>query len=169
MLRGGAEGGAERDVTTARVIGPDLDDHRRPDGRRVLDRALTVDVGEHVVELNGVQGCKRNVADDGLVTTRITVPEGFDTDYSSIPAFALTLMGRWDRHDIAGVAHDWLYHVGAPRGPSDRVWRIIARSGARRVGPIRGLLGWAGLRVGGWVAYRQHSSERSSERSGESS
>ncbi len=35
----------------------------------------------------------------------------------------------------------------------------VARSG-EGVGPVRGFLGWAGLRLGGWVAYRQHARAR---------
>jgi len=90
-------------------------------------------------------------------TMIVTVPAGFDTDFSSVPGWALSLMGEYDRHDLAGVIHDWLYRVRAPREAADRVWWIVARSGLRRVGPVRGWMGWVGLRLGGRLAYRSHS------------
>ena len=138
----------------AKVVSEELQTKRTKNGRRILLKALSVDIGELIVELAKWARKSRKK------TTIISVPAGFDTDFSSIPTFARSFMGRWDRHDIAGVVHDWLYREGAPRRESDRVWRIIATSGTRRVGPIRGFLGWSGLRIGAWVSYRRLARER---------
>jgi hypothetical protein len=126
------------------------------DGRRRLLRAFDVDLGERVMEDASYDG----VSASRSGTTVISVPEGFDTDFSSIPALGRWFMGRWDRHDIAGVIHDYLYRIGVPRRAADRAWRIVAEAGTRNVGAVRGFLGWAGLRIGGWVAYRKRAQER---------
>lgn len=140
---------------TALILSGPLQAERLPNGRRKLLRELVVDLGEPVPPAHGFDGWYAS----GRGTTVVRVPAGFDTDYSSIPFFAHALMGRWDRHDLAGVVHDYAYRIQVPRDAADRVWRIVARSGARRVGPVRGFLGWAGLRVGGWVAYRARRSD----------
>ena len=145
-------------MTTARIISGPLQDERRDDGRRVLLRSLAISLGVYMPELDRVPGVELVMWRDTIVT----VPAGFDTDYSSIPRLALVIMGDWTRHDLAGVAHDWLYRTQAQRAAADRVWWIVARSGERHVDPVQGFLGWLGLRAGGWVAYRARGRERSS-------
>jgi len=133
----------------SRQLSPPLRTEREADGRRVLLEPLVVDLGKRFKGLEGF-------ADEGIVT----IPAGFDTDFSSIPAALQWMLGDYRRYDIAGVVHDWLYRVGAPRGAADAVWRHIARSGEYRVGPVRGIFGWAGLRMGGWRSYRSRQRER---------
>jgi hypothetical protein len=107
---------------------------RLPDGRRELLRDL-------VVEING---------------EKIVIPAGTITDYSSIPQVVAWLV-RWSRVDVAGVVHDYLYQTGSrPRAEADAIWRTVARSGECRANRVQGWLGWAGLRVGGWWAWRKH-------------
>jgi hypothetical protein len=144
-------------MTTARLISPQPLEQRRKDGRRILQAPVVVDLG---VTMPGLWGCDGvSVSEVGLRTV-VTVPKGFDTDWSSIPIPALLIMGDSTRYDIAGIVHDWLYRVGAPRRESDRAWRLIARSGAQHVSAVRGFLGWAGLRIGGWVSYRRLAAAR---------
>jgi hypothetical protein len=156
-------------MTTAHLLSGPLDDIRLDDGRRRLQADLVVDLGVRVGELHVwayLVGHHDNATTaDWRVspghaaapgTTQIRVPAGFETDYSSVPGPAW-FVGRFDQHDIAGVVHDALYRWGAPRAAADRVWRIIARSGKRHVNAVQGFLGWAGLRVGGWVAWRRYS------------
>ena len=150
-------------MTTAVVVDGRLQTERLPNGRRKLLRPFRVDLGVNLMLGRGIykgfdltpRGKFRHER-----YTVVTVPGGFETDFSSIPGFARTMMGRFDRHDIAGVLHDWCYKVGVPYGVSNRVWRIVARSGERRLGPVRAALGWLGLTLGGWVAYRRHAKER---------
>jgi len=90
---------------------------------------------------------------DSGATTVVTVPEGFETDYSSIPALARPLY-RFDSVDLAGCCHDLAYRVGIPRDTADRIWRIVAGSGDRHVGKTRGWLGWVALRLFAGFAYK---------------
>ncbi|MGH0031508.1 MAG: DUF1353 domain-containing protein [Myxococcota bacterium] len=97
--------------------------------------------------------------------THVTVDPGFETDWSSIPALVQSrlLLGPKRRYRFAGLGHDKAYRVGIPRGPADRVWWIIAKSGpteSEQVGPVRSWLGWAGIRLGGWWAYMRRRHER---------
>ena len=89
---------------------------RLPDGRRELLSELTR------------EAC-------GVI---IVVPKGFKTDYSSIPPFARWIV-RWSKVDVAGVVHDWCYHVGVQdesgkpsKALSDLIWKEIAKRGASR-------------------------------------
>jgi hypothetical protein len=86
-------------------------------------------------------------------TTIVTVPEGFETDFSSIPALARPLF-RFDAVDLAGCCHDLAYQIGIPRDTADRIWRIVAGSGDRHVGKVRGSMGWIALRLFGGFAYK---------------
>ena len=87
---------------------------------------------------------------------QITVPEGFVTDFSSIPWFGRSLI-KWSRVDIAGVVHDYLYwcpQPGVPRLKADAIWREIAGAGEHRANYVQRQLGWLGLVLFGWWAYR---------------
>lgn len=134
---------------TAKVTGATLRVERMDNGKRILLRPLIVDLGQVVPGISDYAKLSRKK------TQVITVPTGFDTDYSSIPRFARSIMGRWDKHDIAGIVHDWLYRVGAPRDAADTVWRIVATSGDRHVNRLQGFLGWLGLRVGAGAVYKR--------------
>lgn len=86
----------------------------------------------------------------------IVVPKGFDTDFSSYPWFTRVLV-RFDRVDVAGVVHDYLYREGnRTRAEADRVWRLIAEHGERSANKVQSWLSWAGIRAGGWVAWQKH-------------
>jgi hypothetical protein len=91
----------------------------------------------------------------------IVVPDGFQTDYSSIPFWARFVV-RWSRVDVAGVVHDWCYHVGLQdesgrpsRALSDRIWRDIARRGQSRANALQAWVCWTGLWLGGWCAWNK--------------
>jgi len=83
----------------------------------------------------------------------VTVPRCFETDFSSIPALARPWF-RFDAVDLAGCCHDLAYRVRVPRREADKIWQIVATSGNRHVSGPRGWLGWLGLRIGGWAAYK---------------
>ena len=141
---------------SARLLSGPLQTERLPDGRRVLLRDLVTDLGERLEVAEAFDGFDVYAPD----ATKATAPKGFDTDYSSIPRLARAFMGRWDKHDLAGVFHDLAYRRGVPRGTADRIWRLVARSGDRRINAVQGFMGWAGLRVGGWFAYNRRKRER---------
>ena len=148
---------------------------RLPSGRRVLLKPLEIDLGQNF-GLWSPPGVFSREVEGGKRTTWVIVPDGFETDYSSIDGWPVGLfvsvisvvtlgIVRLEKHrsDVAGVVHDWLYAIGAPRGVADRIWRHVARSGGEddaHQGPVSAFVGWAGLRLGGWVAYRQHARRR---------
>ncbi|MDE0006615.1 MAG: DUF1353 domain-containing protein [Rhodospirillaceae bacterium] len=111
---------------------------RLPDGRRKLIRCLRVDVR--------LPGTKEP----------ITVPEGFCMDYSSLP-WSLRWLVNWNRVDIAGVVHDYLYNktrrfTYRTRWQADLVWFRLARSGEHRANWLQAAVGLAGLYLGAcWV------------------
>lgn len=83
----------------------------------------------------------------------IVVPKGFDTDYSSYPWITRSIV-RFDRVDVAGVVHDYLYRTRRKtRKQADRIWRLIAMHGEVSANAFQGWVSWAGLRVGGWLAW----------------
>ena len=157
-------------MTTARLIS------KRPlvrfddEGRRVLQEELIVDLGQRVKDLvtwdvirqSREGGPRRITTSLNTRTTIIRVPAGLVYDGASLPSGILVriLAGLKERYEVAAVFHDALYLWGAPRGASDRAFWIISRSGRRRVNKVRGWLSWAGLRVGGWKAWRGHRRRR---------
>ena len=138
-----------------RLSGP-LQVERLDNGDRKLLRGLSIDLG---VDLklgdDRVDGFTRS--ENGH--TVITVPEDFETDFSSIPAYARALY-RFDSVDLAGCCHDYAYYVGVPRSKADEIWRLVAISGKRRIGGARARIGWTALRLGGWWAYQRHARRR---------
>jgi len=119
------------------------------DGTRVLTRRLVADLEENLGFRKPAKGVKLSPA----ATTTVTVPVGFDTDYSSIPWGLRNLMGRFDKHDIAGVVHDYLYRIQYPKPLADRAWRLLARAGKTHVNAAQGFFGYWGLRIGAFPAY----------------
>lgn len=140
---------------TARRVSDLLRVDRLDNGKRRLVRDLVIDLGEDVgLGDDRYRGFSLSSEPNG--GTRVTVHAGFETDFSSVPAFARALY-RFDSVDLAGCCHDLAYRVQVPRPVADRVWEIVATSGTRRVGRVRGFLGWAGLRLGGRWAYNRYS------------
>ena len=78
----------------------------------------------------------------------ITVPAGFETDFSSVPRIPLAYWLTGGKAKKAAVVHDWLYSLGAgSRIWCDDVYCALAKLG-RISGWRRGLM-WAGVRLGG--------------------
>ena len=114
---------------------------RLPNGNRQLVRALTVELPDR---------------------TTITVPAGFETDFSSIPWFARWLVD-WAKVDIAGVVHDFLYwcpleakaaHVTS-RTCADDIWWELAGTGQHHANAVQRRLGRIALWLFGWWALRK--------------
>lgn len=86
----------------------------------------------------------------------IVVPRGFDTDYSSYPWLTRSIV-RFDRVDVAGVVHDYLYRTQIKsRSEADKIWRMIACHGQKSANGLQGWVSWIGLRIGGWVPWKKH-------------
>lgn len=83
------------------------------------------------------------------------VPEGFVTDFASVPRIPLAFLLTGDSAHEAAVVHDYLYSRDVvPRLLADRVFEEAAK--------VTGEPGWkswlmyAGIRLGGWVAWNNH-------------
>jgi hypothetical protein len=131
---------------------------RLPSGHRRLVRPVVFHFDDDVgIPLGTADGFD---VEDGR--TKITVPACFVTDFSSIPAPARMLY-RFSSVDLAGVCHDWAYRMGVNRRLADQCWMIVARSGETRdarIGPVRGWLGYAALRLFGHWAYNGNRDKR---------
>lgn len=85
----------------------------------------------------------------------MSVPEGFITDFASIPAVVRGLFPPFGRHAKAAVLHDWLYLVGetGQRAFADRIFidamQELGVSGFRRKTMH------AAVRAGGGGGYRR--------------
>lgn len=58
-----------------------------------------------------------------LLGKTITVPEGFVTDFASVPRLPLTWYLAGGEADQAATIHDFLYHSDVPRDTADAVFR----------------------------------------------
>lgn len=88
----------------------------------------------------------------------IEVPAGFLTDYASVPRLPLAYAVLGGKGKKAAVVHDWLYKSqSVPRAVADAVFREALE--ASGYGPVVRAMFYAGVRVGGWVAWRQHARE----------
>lgn len=84
------------------------------------------------------------------------VPEGFLTDFASIPRVFRWLFDPvgtpWH---VAGVLHDYLYSSSTgSRAEADKAYYWLAR--AMGTGAVPALLMYVALRLGGWMAYQSN-------------
>jgi Protein of unknown function (DUF1353) len=86
----------------------------------------------------------------------VAVPEGYVTDFASIPGFAQWMISPFGRHSEAAVVHDWLYTLGTP---GDAKGRKLADMTFRRalklvgVGWFRRSIMYRSVRMGGKSGY----------------
>ncbi len=151
--------------TTERGV-PNRRTDRLESGRRRIVRPLVIDLGVDLgigncfypwvvpshAALADSSGRWQDYCLDASPIQIVTVPADFVTDFSSIPAIFRPAY-RFDKVDVAGCCHDLAYRIGVPRGPADRIWRVVSTSGHRRVTRPGGAIGWLGLRLGGWYGY----------------
>jgi hypothetical protein len=98
----------------------------------------------------------RYVALDG--TTHVA-KQGLVTDLASVPAALRTLTSvlgaTFQTTARAGILHDWIYKTGSTtRREADALFResLVADGFAK----WKARMMWAGVRAGGWVAWRRH-------------
>jgi hypothetical protein len=92
-----------------------------------------------------------------ILQTVIVVPEGFSTDFASVPRLPLMFLLAGDEAHEAAVIHDRLYATGeVTRDQADAVFKeaaLVTGEPAWRVN-----LMYAGIRLGGWMAWNEHRS-----------
>lgn len=92
------------------------------------------------------------VYDTGIL--RIEVPEGFRTDFASVPQGLRSFVSTIGGHTKPAVIHDWLYRT-QPAGVTRRDADYLFRRGMREmgVGLIRRNMAYMAVRAGGWISW----------------
>jgi hypothetical protein len=86
------------------------------------------------------------------IAGQIEVPQGYVTDFASVPRLPMVYLLAGDTAHEAAVIHDWLYALGTvARSVADDVFREAAA--ASGVAWWRRWMLWLGVRVGGSAAY----------------
>jgi hypothetical protein len=95
----------------------------------------------------------------------VLIPKDFETDFASIPRLLQNVLSPIGRYRNAAIVHDWLYRQRVITDVVAKKARLCERIEADRV-LLEGMrvLGvrwtqraavYAGVRVGGWMAWRQ--------------
>lgn len=106
----------------------------------------------------------------------ITIPRGFRTDFASVPRLFWNILPPWGRYGKAAVVHDYLYKnlgdiieevagVIAPRTYTRKECDQLFLQGMQELG-VRWTRRWVmylGVRIGGWVAWRNHERNKRNE------
>lgn len=83
------------------------------------------------------------------------VPEGFVTDFASVPRIPLAFLLTGDSAHQAATLHDRLYSTGElPREMADAVFKEAAIVSGEP--SWKATLMWMGVRAGGWMAWNDH-------------
>jgi len=92
---------------------------------------------------------------------RLAIPIGFKTDLASIPQIFRSLIPQLGKHMRAAVAHDFIYSGSVrdwTRAEADRLF-LDAMVACKVPGWKRWLM-YLGVRVGGWIAWRNARKEK---------
>lgn len=86
---------------------------------------------------------------------RLRVPEGFRTDFASIPRGLWNLLPKLDRHLLAAVLHDWLYSTAlVPKPECDAIF--LAAMAELGVSRWKRYAMYLAVRLCGLPAWRAH-------------
>lgn len=93
------------------------------------------------------------IYDSDVAQKVFIVPEGFVTDFASVPRLPLAFLLTGDSAHEAAVVHDYLYREQTvPRQMADSVFKEAANVSGEP--GWKSWLMWAGVRLGGWVAWK---------------
>jgi hypothetical protein len=102
-----------------------------------------------------VKLCAPLIYRSAKLSRSITVPEGFVTDFASVPRVLWNILPPLASYTRAAVVHDFLYvHNGMSRGDADAVLlEAMEITGVSR--PTRMSI-YLGVRLGGWKPWNQY-------------
>lgn len=82
----------------------------------------------------------------------IAVPEGFETDFASVPRIPIIFDLVGSMGQAAATLHDYLYTYGKiSRADCDHIfWEALRTTG---IGPVRARIMWLGVRLFGWLFF----------------
>lgn len=93
---------------------------------------------------------------------QVIIPAGYTTDFASVPRLPLVYMTLGGRASLAAVVHDYLYDCppdGVSRADADAVF-LEAMKAAGEPGWLARQSMYAGVRLGGWRAWRRDTSDK---------
>jgi len=95
------------------------------------------------------------VIDINKTKLRFKVPEGFITDFASVPRLFWNIVPPWGKYGYAAIIHDYMYKTGKyGRKTSDKVFlRIMKES---KVVWWKRTLMYKMVRLFGWIPYKNH-------------
>lgn len=95
----------------------------------------------------------------GMNKYDIVVPQGYETDFASIPQFFQGIFSAVNDVAPAAIAHDFCYSTELfERSTCDRIFYDALR--ANGVGWMRANTLWSAVRLGGWTSWPHDPSER---------
>ena len=116
-----------------------------------------VDDGKSWVLMRGF-GYARGSEDSGDV---IEVPEGFITDFASVPRLIQWIVPRWGKYGNAAIIHDWLYwQQEMPRREADLI--LLEAMAVMKVFPPLKHMIYCAIRIFGWYAWLRNRVDRAS-------
>lgn len=93
--------------------------------------------------------------DSDILGRTVVVPAGFQTDYASIPWLLWGPLPPVGRYDRAAVIHDYLYRFnGCSRKEADLT--LLEAMRWLDVNKLQRAAIYAGVRAGGWHAWRKY-------------
>lgn len=105
--------------------------------------------------------CVRGISEsmETRCCTRINVDEGFITDFASIPRIFWSVIGHpAGKYAQAAVLHDYMYKTGEfSRSRADFIFRESMQ--VLGVSRFKTWVLWAGVRIGGFLAYHERGEE----------
>jgi hypothetical protein len=95
------------------------------------------------------------IYDSDVACKVFIVPEGFVTDFASVPRLPLAFLLTGDAAHSAAVIHDYAYKTAiVDRETADAVFKEAAMVSGEP--PWRATLMHWGVRLGGWIAWNKH-------------
>jgi len=87
----------------------------------------------------------------------IVVPEGFITDFASVPRIPIIYAMVGNCSHRAAVIHDYLYRIGAEPDVTRKIADDVfyEAMGVKNIPRWRKWMMWAGVRIGGHGAYKK--------------
>lgn len=90
-----------------------------------------------------------------VLDRQIVVPEGFVTDFASVPRWPFIYWFTGGLAQAPATLHDWLYRTRAEDVTRPQADDVIAEAmGARGYWKVRSWFVWAGVRIGGSSSYK---------------
>ena len=93
-----------------------------------------------------------------LLQSLYEVPEGFVTDFASVPRMPFIYWFMGGKAEAPAVLHDWFYRTNSIEVTRDTADALLYESvTAAGYWRVRAWLMWAGVRIGGYWSFKERS------------